>query len=84
MLDGLLYAASPRTDWATLLRRTFEVDVLACSRCGGRLRVLACLTDGDAVRRFLTNVGLPTDAPSTARARDPTEECDLDEASAAD
>ena len=58
--------------------------MLACSRCGGRLRVLACLTDHDAVRGFLTSVGLPTDAPSTARARDPTEECNLDDLSAAD
>jgi hypothetical protein len=26
LLGGLLYAASPCVDWATLLRRTFEVD----------------------------------------------------------
>ena len=27
--------------WAELLKRTFEVDVLACARCGGRLRLHA-------------------------------------------
>jgi hypothetical protein len=41
LLGGLLYAASPRVDWATLLRRSFDVDVLRCSACGGRMRVLA-------------------------------------------
>jgi hypothetical protein len=28
----------PHNPWAELLRRTFEVDVLACPECGGRLR----------------------------------------------
>ena len=27
--------------WAELIRRTFGVDVLACFRCGGRLRLVA-------------------------------------------
>ena len=27
LLDGELYATGPRLDWATLLRRTFDVDV---------------------------------------------------------
>src|SRR5918997_1610877 len=28
----------PRVDWAELLKRTFDFDVLACLRCGGRLQ----------------------------------------------
>src|SRR2546425_2585972 len=28
----------PHTSWAELLRRTFEIDVLACPGCGGRVR----------------------------------------------
>ena len=35
LLGGLLYAASPRLDWATLLRRSFEVDVLRCPAAAG-------------------------------------------------
>jgi uncharacterized protein YbaR (Trm112 family) len=27
--------------WAALMRRAFEIDVLACPRCGGRLRLIA-------------------------------------------
>jgi hypothetical protein len=27
-----LYAATPRLDWASLLRRSFEVDVLQCPK----------------------------------------------------
>ena len=35
---------TPRVDWAELLRRTFDLDVFACVRCGGRRRVLAYVT----------------------------------------
>jgi hypothetical protein len=73
LLGGVLYAASPRVDWASLLRRSFEVDVLACPGCGGRLRVLGEVTDPAMVRLVLESLGMPTDAPRVARARDPTE-----------
>jgi hypothetical protein len=73
---GLLYAATSRVDWARLLRRTFDVDVLQCAKCGGRLRVLAVLTEAEPVARVLAHLGLPTEAPSVARARDPTDDGD--------
>jgi hypothetical protein len=78
LLGGLLYAVSPRLDWAALLRRSFRVDVLECPRCHGRLRVLAVLTEPEHVRRILTHLGVPTRAPPLARARDPTDN-DVDE-----
>src|SRR5439155_3052488 len=35
---------TPRAwSWTDLLRRTFALDVLACPRCGGRMRVIATL-----------------------------------------
>ena len=73
LLNGVLYAASPRVDWANLLRRSFDVDVLACPKCHGRLRVLSEVTDPAMVRLMLEGLGLPTEAPNAARARDPTE-----------
>jgi len=73
LLGGTLYAASPRVDWTSLLGRCFEVDVLACPSCDGRLRVLGEVTDPAMVRLVLDSLGMPTDAPRVARARDPTE-----------
>lgn len=73
LLGGLLYATSPRVDWATLLRRTFDVDVLACPSCGGRLRILGEVTEASTVGRILDALGMPIEAPRAARARDPTE-----------
>jgi hypothetical protein len=72
--DGALLATSPYIDWATLMRRSFDVDVLACAHCGGRLRLLAVITETESVRRLLAHLGLPSDAPPLARARDPTDD----------
>ncbi len=74
---GLLYAATSRIDWPRLLRRTFEIDVLQCPTCGGRLRPLAVITDDAAVVRILRALDLPAEAPAPARARDPTDLLDL-------
>ena len=72
LLGGLLYAVSPRVDWATLLRRSFSVDVLECPKCHGRLRMIAVITEREPARRILAHLGLPTDPLPVARARDPT------------
>jgi hypothetical protein len=56
--------ASGRWSWPDLLRHTFAVDVLACPRCGGRMRVLATIDDPSVIRKILTHLGLPTDVPA--------------------
>jgi hypothetical protein len=54
-------------------RRSFDVDILQCARCGGRLRVLGEVTEPAMVRLVLESLGMPTEGPTVARARDPTE-----------
>jgi hypothetical protein len=39
------------------MRRVFALDVLACPRCGGRLRVIATIQDPVAVRTTLAHLG---------------------------
>ncbi len=56
--------------WAELLRRIFEIDVLACA-CGGRLRFIATIEDPPVVDRILRHLGLPTALPRLAPARSP-------------
>jgi Putative transposase/Transposase zinc-binding domain len=74
VMGGLLYAVTPRVDWATLLRRSFAVDVLQCPKCHGRLRVLAVITERAPVRRILAHLGMATEPPHVAPARDPTDD----------
>jgi hypothetical protein len=73
LMGGLLYAASPYLPWAPLLRRTFAVDVMACPNCHSRLRVIQTITEPSVANAILERLGLPTDAPIAARARDPTD-----------
>jgi hypothetical protein len=72
LLDGLLVMTGPRADWATLLRRSHDIDVLDCPRCHGRLRLLAVVRDTAQARRFLAHLGRSAEPKPLARARDPT------------
>jgi hypothetical protein len=59
-----------RIDWATLLKRVYDLDALACP-CGGRLRFVEVVTEAERARALLEQLGLHT-APPVARARSPT------------
>jgi hypothetical protein len=50
------------------MRRVFDLDVLACPRCGGRLRLIATVEDPAVVSKILAHLGLlhPTDSPGPA------------------
>ncbi len=39
-------------------RRSFAIDVLACSDRGGRLRLIATLDDPAVIRKILAHLGL--------------------------
>jgi len=57
--------------WAALMQRVFAMDVLACPRCGGRLRLIALLEASDATVRILRHLGLPDFIPPPRPARVP-------------
>ena len=57
--------------WAQLMRRAFAIDVLACPRCGGRLRLIALIEASAVARRILTHLAVPVDVPRPAPARAP-------------
>ena len=53
------------------MHRSFGFDVLACPRCGERLRLLALIEEALVIRRILRHLGLPTDVPAVRPARPP-------------
>ena len=57
--------------WADLMQRTFGFDVLACPRCGGRLRLVALIEQAAIIARILKHLGVPTDVPDPCAARAP-------------
>ncbi len=68
--DGVVKPVGARIDWASLLRRIYLEDVLACP-CGGRRYIVADITEHDAIEAILGHLGLPTEPPPIARARSP-------------
>ena len=63
--------ATYRLKWALLIRRVFAVDILACRRCQGRMRVLAVIEEPEVVTKILEHLGLPSVPIDTAPARAP-------------
>jgi len=51
--------------------RSFAVDVLACPKCHGRMRLLAMVEDPANVARYLAGVGEATEVPPARRGSGP-------------
>ena len=41
--------------WAQRLKRVFNIDIEVCSRCGGAVRVIACIEDQDIIDSILAH-----------------------------
>jgi hypothetical protein len=54
--------------WAALMKRVWALDVLECTRCGRRMRILAAIHSPEAARKILNSLGLPSRAPPVAPA----------------
>jgi len=42
--------------WAQRLKRVFNIDIEVCSRCGGSVKVIACIEDQDIINRILAHL----------------------------
>jgi len=49
----------PYWTWAALMRRAFDLDVLRCPRCAGRMQLIATIEDPAVIQRILAHLGLP-------------------------
>ena len=49
-----------------MMRRGLGLDVLACPKCGGRLRLLGLIIERSAVRKLLAHAKLPLEPPLPA------------------
>jgi hypothetical protein len=61
---------SGRIDLARLMWRVWAVDVLLRPGCGGRMRMIAALTERAAIVRILEHLGASTEVPRMQRSRD--------------
>jgi hypothetical protein len=65
-INLLLYygVLGPRAAWR-------GIDVLACPRCGGRLRLIALIEQAAVIDRILRHLGVATEIPAPRPARAP-------------
>jgi hypothetical protein len=57
-------------NWARLISKVYQADPLVCKRCGGRLAIVAYITDEWAIRRILEHRDLaqpPQERPPPSR-----------------
>ena len=60
-----------RLTFIALLARVFKTEVDRCPACGGKMKIIAFITEPASVQRYLEGEGLPTEAPPIAPARAP-------------
>jgi hypothetical protein len=46
----------PAKGWAEMIRKVYEVDPLLCPKCGGKMKVIAFLTDYSVVDRIINHL----------------------------
>ena len=56
--------------WSQLLKKTFDIDTV-CPRCKTPLRLIAMIETEDTIKKILSAMGLPTEAPKLWPARPP-------------
>lgn len=56
--------------WRELLKRTFAIDLQKCDRCGGRVRIIATITERAVIDKILSHLRLAAghSAPASPRA----------------
>ncbi|MCJ7488006.1 MAG: transposase [Candidatus Aminicenantes bacterium] len=48
----------PSKGWAEMIRKVYEVDPMVCPKCGGKMKVVAFITDYPAVDRIIDHLKL--------------------------
>jgi hypothetical protein len=69
--EELRFTRLSRLAWATLYQRVFDIDPLACSSCGGRLRFVEVIEDVGRARSEPRRRNLPAEPLPLSRARSP-------------
>jgi hypothetical protein len=57
--------------WAELLKRSFAIEILKCTHCGGKMKLISTIQDPIVARRILESMGLPFKPPKKAPPRGP-------------
>jgi Putative transposase len=59
----------------TLMKRAFGLDVLSCTQCGGRMRLIVVLPERTPIRKVLAHLDLPIASERASTRRPPDDDC---------
>ena len=54
--DQSLFEQRTAMSWAQRLKRVFNIDIETCNKCGGKVKVIACIEDPVVIRKILTHL----------------------------
>jgi hypothetical protein len=60
--------------WAQRLKRVFNIDIQTCSKCGGAVKVIACIEDPAVIEKILAHLNektVPVQAAPLPKCRAP-------------
>jgi hypothetical protein len=52
--------------WAQRLKRVFNIDVTICNRCGGAVKIIACIEDPLVIKKILDHLDAKSGALASA------------------
>ena len=55
-------------DWARMMARVYDIDVLECPRCQSRMKMISFVTESKAIKDILTSLKMTTAPPPIAQA----------------
>jgi len=48
----------PSLSWRECIKKVWEIDPLACPKCGGEMKIIGFITEAVIIRRVLEHLGL--------------------------
>lgn len=63
--------------WSELLKRSFAIDIMKCSACGGQMRLISHIEEPIVIARILGHLGLPQESPKIYPARAPPQQTEF-------
>ena len=55
-------------DWARMMARVYNIDVLECPRCQSSMKMISFVTESKAIKDILTSLKMTTAPPPIAQA----------------
>ena len=57
-----------KRNWARLIQKIYEVDPLTCTKCRGRMRIIAFIEEPEIVKKILKHLGTLGSKPAILTA----------------